>query len=425
MRNSSRVLKKSLNAVTWCLIIFLGINLIARSLDWSISKEIQSSIDSINNNINRTIIKTIFKEHYPFANYVLEDRKQSTLSEKMIYSVLSEFPVFDFIKEIIVYDPQMKDPTYDSVFNSSLEAIEPIIEPVIEPVIEPIIVTETESSTSVVEETVPAVEIDVFAPTKIGTEYSLEKLSDYDFLVHSFYSISAITTIPRDKLNGKELVQMDLSMVNGNQAPQILIYHTHSQEAFIDSVEGDVSDTVVGVGEYLAQILREQYGYNVIHNTDSYDLIDGVFDRGNKAYTYAYSGIEEILQTYPTIEVVLDVHRDGVRDESIHFVTEVNGKPTAKIMFVNGISRSTSQGEIDYLYNPYIKENLAFSLQLQLRASAYYPEFARRIMINAYRYNLQFKPKSALIEVGAQTNTVEEAMNAMEPLAVMIDEVLK
>lgn len=424
MRKYSRVLKRSINIITWCLIIFLGIHLIARSLDWSIGREIQSSIDSFNYNINRKIIGSVFKENYPIANYVLEDKKHSILKEKLIHTALLEFGIHDYINDMFVFEIEAKDPAYEELIKFSIEeelrkSEETMVEGVIEPVLEP----ETEMPTTVVEETTPIENVDVFAPTKIGTEYSLEKLNDYDFLVHNFYSISSITTIPRDQLKGKELVQMDLSMVNGNQAPQILIYHTHSQEAFIDSVEGDVSDTVVGIGEYLAQILREQYGYNVLHNTNVYDLKDGVLDR-SKAYTYAYNSVEEILQRYPTIEVVLDIHRDGVKDH-IHLLTEVNGKPTARIMFVNGISRSTSQGEIDYLYNPYVKENLAFSLQLQLRAAAYYPEYTRRILINAYRYNLQFKPKSALIEVGAQTNTVEEAMNAMEPLAVIIDEVLK
>lgn len=424
MKNNSRVLKKSLNVMTWCLIIFLGIHLIARSLDGSISQKVQTNIVLLKTKLNKAIITTIVKENYPIANYVLEDREHSTISEKVIYSILGEFPIHDFIKDTYIYKPQDKDPTYENILKTKKQLVEPITELTSDTVDEPE-EAEVESPIATVDETIAShtEDIDVFTPIKIGTEYSLERLSDYDFLVHNFYSISGITTIPRDRLNGKELVQMDLNMVNGNQAPQILIYHTHSQEAFIDSVEGDVSDTIVGVGEYLAKILREQYGYNVIHNTESYDFKNGALDR-DKAYTYAYSAVEEILQTYPTIEVVLDVHRDGLKDD-MHLVTEINGKSTAKIMFVNGISHSTSQGEIDYLYNPYVKENLAFSLQLQLKAESYYPEFTRRIMIKAYRYNLHFKPKSALVEVGAQTNTVNEVMNAMEPLAVMIDEVLK
>lgn len=416
----NRVLKKSLNIAIWCLILFLGIHLITRSMDWSFGERIHSNFDRIKYRVNRVVIKTVLIENYPLGSFVLENREKSSVSKKIIDSVLSEFPIYNFVKDTFVYEAQKKDPSYEFLRKSSLEIGNPIGEFPLEDIKElEVEVAEVEF----VEETIEIEDLDVFSPAKVGVEYSLEKLNDYDFLVHNFYSISGITTIPRNQLNGKELVQMDLAMKNGNQAPQILIYHTHSQEAFVDSVEGEVSDTIVGVGEYLAKILREQYGYNVLHNTEAYDLIDGVLDR-DKAYTQAYYSIEEILQRYPTIEVVLDIHRDGVKDH-IHLVTEVNNKPTARIMFVNGISRSSSQGEIEYLYNPYVKDNLAFSLQLQLEAAKYYPEYTRRIMIKAYRYNLHFKPKSALIEVGAQTNTVSEAMNAMEPLAVMIDEVLK
>ena len=93
-------------------------------------------------------------------------------------------------------------------------------------------------------------------------------------------------------------------------------------------------------------------------------------------------------------------------------------------MFVNGISRLKSN-EIGYLANPNLADNLAFSFQLQLKGEAYFPGLMRRIIIKAYRYNLHFKPKSALVELGAQTNTVEEARNAIELLAVMIGEVLQ
>ena len=78
-----------------------------------------------------------------------------------------------------------------------------------------------------------------------------------------------------------------------------------------------------------------------------------------------------------------------------------------------------------YLKNPYIADNLAFSFQMQLAAAEYYPDFTRRIYLKGYRYNMHFCPKSLLVEVGAQTNTYEEAENAMEPLADILAKVLK
>ena len=93
-------------------------------------------------------------------------------------------------------------------------------------------------------------------------------------------------------------------------------------------------------------------------------------------------------------------------------------------MFFNGLSRTTALGDIDYLPNPYIQDNLAFSFQMQLTAAEYYPGFARPIYLKGYRYNMHFKPKSLLVEVGAQTNTLQEAKDAMEPLADIIYKVV-
>ena len=105
-------------------------------------------------------------------------------------------------------------------------------------------------------------------------------------------------------------------------------------------------------------------------------------------------------------------------------VSEVNGKSMAPIMFFNGMSQ-TPEGPIEYLPNGYKEQNLAFSLQMQLDAAAYFPGYTRKIYLKGLRYNLHLRPRSALIEVGAQTNTGQEAMNAMEPLAELLDQVLK
>lgn len=111
-------------------------------------------------------------------------------------------------------------------------------------------------------------------------------------------------------------------------------------------------------------------------------------------------------------------------NEGTHLVTEVNGKPTAQIMFFNGLSKTRANGEIDYLANPYIQDNLSFSLQMQVAANNAYPGFTRRIYLRGYRYNMHFMPKTLLVEAGAQTNTVEEMRNAMEVLADLLHTVL-
>lgn len=253
-----------------------------------------------------------------------------------------------------------------------------------------------------------------------GTIYNMEELSDFDFLFSNFYTMETNTTISPDDLNAEVLLAKDMSIDKDVDGPQILIYHTHSQEGFVDSVPGDNSTTIVGVGEYLAQLLQEK-GYNVMHVTSVYDLVDGKLDR-NEAYSKAQAEISAILAENPSIQSVIDLHRDGVA-EGTHLVTEINGKPTAKFMFFNGLSRTKKNGPIDYLYNPYIQDNLALTLQLKLMCEQYYPGLARNIYLKSLRYNLHLSDKALLIECGAQTNTLEEMMNTMEPLADVLDKV--
>ena len=244
-----------------------------------------------------------------------------------------------------------------------------------------------------------------------------EKLMDYDYLVQNFYRIDRTTTISSDQLNAAELLAKDLTINTDAGGPVILIYHTHSQEGYADS-DGTEAMTVVGLGDYLATLLQEIYGIPVLHDRGQYDL-----QSRDSAYSKAEPAITQILKDNPSIQVVIDLHRDGVA-EGTRLVSQVNGKDTAKIMFFNGLSRTTANGDISYLPNPYIQDNLAFSLQMQLAAAELYPDFTRPIYLKGYRYNMHLCPKSLLVEVGAQTNTFAEAKNAMEPLAHLLAQVL-
>lgn len=253
-----------------------------------------------------------------------------------------------------------------------------------------------------------------------GSYIIKEKLADYDYLIQNFYSIHPTTTAGRDIVNAETFLSLDLSIAKSEDEPQILIYHTHSQEEFTDYPENREA-TIVGAGAYLAELLEEA-GYRVIHDTSAYDIKNGKLDR-NQAYTYALEGISGILQKYPSIEVVLDLHRDGV-DEGTKLVTEVNGKPTAKLMFFNGTSQ-TPDGPIEYLPNPNRTANMAFSFQMQMLAADRYPGLTRKIYLKGLRYNQHVRARTALVEVGAQTNTYAEALNAMEPLADLLCQVLE
>lgn len=253
-------------------------------------------------------------------------------------------------------------------------------------------------------------------------DLSSEKLADYDFLLRNFYIVDENTDDKAVTLDAASFLAEDFSLKKEVKEPQILIYHSHSQETFQDSREGERADTIVGVGDYLEKILTEKYGYQVLHITEAFDMMSGELDR-SKAYDYACDYVEKVLEDNPSIEVVIDLHRDGI-DENRRLVTEINGKPTAQLLFYNGLSYTKSQGKVSYLPNPYIQDNLAFSFQLEYQAALYYPTLYRGIYLAGLRYNLHLKKRALLLEAGAQTNTVQEVKNAMEPFADILDRVI-
>lgn len=249
----------------------------------------------------------------------------------------------------------------------------------------------------------------------------LYESTSLDYLIQNFYIVNPTTTIDKKVFQVEEMLKKDCTMKKKDK-PQILIFHTHgASEHFCDSREGS-EDSVIGVGTRLQEILEEEYGYRVLHDETPYDLIDGKIDR-SQAYTVAENALARTLENYPSIEVMIDLHRDASSDGKTKRVTEINGKKVAQVMFFNGLSRNLS-GNIPYLYNPNLKGNLAFSLQMKLKAMEYFDDFALPIFLKGYRYSLHLREKSLLIELGNEANTVEEAKNAMEPLAFVLHQVL-
>lgn len=247
-------------------------------------------------------------------------------------------------------------------------------------------------------------------------EYQWDFYKKYDALVKEFYAVDASTVIDSSQLNLDALLGKNLSIEKRqDDKPQILIYHTHSQEDFADSVKGDMNTTIMGVGEVLTQILEEQYGYNVMHHLGQYDV-----ENRDYAYNNSLPALEQLLAENPTIEVVIDLHRDEVAQDR-KLVTEIDGRQTAMFMFFNGLSRTRKLGDIGYLPNENIADNLAFSFQMQVLCNEYYPGLTRRIYLKGYRYNMHLKARYLLIEMGAQTNDYEECYNACIPLARILD----
>ena len=257
------------------------------------------------------------------------------------------------------------------------------------------------------------------------TAGELAKMQDLSYLRSKYYIVDSRTALLEGDVPVAEALSLDLT-IEKTKEPKVLIFHTHIHEGFADSdMSKGLSEGIWGAGEELKRILEEEYGIGVIHDMGQYDMVNGK-GQTTGAYERMEPPIREILKKYPSIEVCIDLHRDGVA-EGTRLVTEIDGKPTAQVMFFNGLCRLNKNGvsqAIEGLENPYVKENLAFSLQMKTTADRLFPGFTRKIYLNAYRFSLHFMPRSTLVEVGAQTNTKEEAWNAMKPLAEVLASVL-
>ncbi len=263
----------------------------------------------------------------------------------------------------------------------------------------------------------PEAEESVRVADFIGTKYVMEELMELSYLKDQFYIVNASTKMTEAEFDVEYFVNADLS-IEKSEEPQILIYHTHGSESFCDSRAGETEDTIVGMGEILAEVLRNKYGYQVIHDTTLFDRKNGK-DNRNYAYNDALVYMEEYLQEHPSIEVIIDLHRDAGTKR----VVTLNGKPTAKVMLFNGLCRNT-KGKLTYLPNANLEDNLAFSFQMKVTGDELYPGLMNRIFLKDYRYNMHLAERYLLIELGTEKNTVEEAQNAMEPLADVLAQVL-
>lgn len=363
--------------------------------------------------ISKEILGTVKKEMFPIT----------TMSDKSSDEILDEiFPVFGARNQYIC---QYKDATSGELNDLSIStSMDVQIVDNQENITEETIICDNETSEETVgDETAPVISIDQSnSLLDIGINYSMEQLYDFEFLISNCYTIDGATSVTSQDINVENMLVQDLSIDLSGEEYKVLIYHTHGSEAFIDSRPGVSEDTIIGVGDELTRILQEDYGIKTYHDRTVYDVVDGELDR-NYAYTQSGYGIDKILAENPSIEVILDVHRDGVRDE-VHLMKVIDGKPTAQIMFFNGVSRLNEEGDLGYLHNPNLSTNLSFSLQMHLKGKALYGDLMRKIYIGGYCYNLDRRPRASLIEVGAQNNTVAEAKNAMIPLAAILYSVL-
>ncbi len=401
--------KKTLETIE---LFFIGILLIGSILVYEFGKEKPKSSVSIKELMKESFSESLIGAYFPVmtAKGMAENERGGFLQEMLSFVMpLYGYMQLEGVNAFVVKDtPELykEYETTEEIEDNRREAY--VIEDVPEDLLS---LLQTENGFQNMSES---------DFTKNEQKVATINLSDFETtedFIKTFYTVDSVTKAVPELFDMEVLSSMDMTLKQGNDMPQILIYHTHSQEGFVDSALGNSDTTIVGAGELLSRILREEYGYNVLHHTGEYDVPSRDY-----AYSKSLPALEQILKENPSIEVVIDLHRDGV-NEGTHLVTDLNGRQTAKIMFFNGLSR-TKKGPIGYLENPNLQENLAFSFQMCKAANEYYPGLTRKNYLNGYRYNMHLRGKSLLVELGAQTNTVEEIKNAIEPLAHILDIVL-
>jgi len=223
------------------------------------------------------------------------------------------------------------------------------------------------------------------------------------------------------------LLTRELNFDMSANGPTVLILHTHTTEAFTPPGVSwyhisngkrslDPSENIVSVGAEFARVLRET-GIEVVHNTTIHD-----YPSFNGSYRAALATIEQYKQRYPSIQLVLDIHRDAIiRREcstKVRLLAEVGEEEyAAQIMFVVG----TNAGGLSH---DNWRGNLALTAQLQERILSSHPGLARPINLRRERFNHHATPGSLLIEVGTSGNTLDEAVFAAQLTATAIAEVL-
>lgn len=220
-----------------------------------------------------------------------------------------------------------------------------------------------------------------------------------------------------EQITIKDLLSKDLTIKSNSNKPSILIIHSHPQETYATDKQGH-SGSVIDVGDELEKILEARYKISVLHleGDGNNDLVT--------AYDRMEARLQKVLSENPSIEVIIDIHRDGGTKAT---ATVVNNRSMAKMNIINGLSLDEKVGTIGSLKeyaNPYIQDNLSLSTQIKYKSDEVAPELINNIILQKYRYSLHMLPKSLMIDVGNNKDTVEDAMNAVEVFVDVLADVL-
>lgn len=236
--------------------------------------------------------------------------------------------------------------------------------------------------------------------------------------------VKNLTNLSQQEVQAELLAEMPFKVEKYSDSPQILIMHTHATESYQNYPElfydpeyscrdTDVSKNMVSVGRIIAEKLNN-LGYNTLHDATLHD-----YPSYNDSYSRSKATVEKYLAEYPSIKVVLDVHRDAIERNDgtrIKPVVTINGKRYAQVMIISGADNG-------YLNMPNYIKNLRFASHFQNAMESLYPGFTRPILFDYRNYNQQLTTGSLLIEVGGHANTLEEAQNSAQLIAYSLAKV--
>ena len=229
--------------------------------------------------------------------------------------------------------------------------------------------------------------------------------------------VKNMTHLSADEVKNIMLRPVAFTVEKNSRQPQILIMHTHATESYIPDTNTpydpsyafrntDTGQNMVAVGQKMARTLNS-LGYNTIQDATLHD-----YPSYNGSYDNSKRTVEKYLEKYPSIKIVLDVHRDAVESDGriINPVTSINGKEYAQIMIISGADNG-------YMNMPNYKENLKFASAVQNRAAKSYPGLMRPILFDYRNYNQQLTTGSILVEMGTHGSTLQQAINSAEAFA--------
>lgn len=197
-----------------------------------------------------------------------------------------------------------------------------------------------------------------------------------------------------------------------NGAPRVLIYHTHATESYLPSTAGNYhtvkeENTVRDAGEVLKETLEEN-GIAVVHDKTLHDN-----PSYNESYSRSYDTLKTLLKKYPSVECVIDLHRDATPEETAGPTMNIKGKKTAVYSYV--LSNTTETYE----------ENKAFIAELNAIAGQSFEGYTGDILERPYWYNQELSGKSILIEMGNNRNNIKEVRQCARYFGEILSRALK